>query len=165
MPSRSNFNSTKSAQRIFLKIRSRSQVSSYLKTLPIMPIDMPLNYHIQGLCENRRSRGVLHFKQPTLQNKVQLCCTLYQWFLHVEALDGLCMPTNECSKGWELLATNTKQKAFCSTNLRGVLTNTILLLNLDFCVSYRNICICSVCNVLSLRTKPDPTSAIERRVT
>ena len=80
----------------------------------------------------------------SLQNKVQLCCTLYQWVLHVEAVDGVCMPTNECSKGGELLATGqlsnssptmitriqhvfrqanfachctplfTKQKAFCS---------------------------------------------------
>ena len=40
-----------------------------------------------------------------LRNKVQLCCTLYQWFLHVEALGRSCMPTNECSKGGELFAT------------------------------------------------------------
>ena len=69
----------------------------------------------------------------TLQNKVQLCCTLYQWFLHIVAVGGLCMPTNECSKGGELLAivqhSNnypnhhhtrppfTRQMAFCSTSL------------------------------------------------
>ena len=105
MPSRSNFNSTKSAQRIILKIRSSSQVSSYLKTLPIMPIDMPLKYHILVLYENRRSRGILDFKQPMLQNKVQLCCTLYQRFLDIVAAGGLRMSTNECSKGGELLAT------------------------------------------------------------
>ena len=40
----------------------------------------------------------------TLQNKVLLCCTLYQWFLHIVAVGGLCVPTNECSKGGELLA-------------------------------------------------------------
>ena len=39
------------------------------------------------------------------QNKFQLCCTLYQWFLYVEAVGGVCMPTNESSKGGELLAT------------------------------------------------------------
>ena len=38
-----------------------------------------------------------------LQNKFQLCCTLYQLFLHIVAVGGLCMPTNECSKGGELL--------------------------------------------------------------
>ena len=27
------------------------------------------------------------------------------WFLHIEAVGGLCMPSNECSKGGELLAT------------------------------------------------------------
>ena len=40
-----------------------------------------------------------------LQIQVQLCCTLNQWFLHFEAVGGVCMPTNECSKGGELSAT------------------------------------------------------------
>ena len=34
-----------------------------------------------------------------------MCCTLNQWFLHFEAVGGVCMPTNECSKGGELSAT------------------------------------------------------------
>ena len=40
-----------------------------------------------------------------LQNRFQLCCTLYQLFLRIVAVGGFCMPTNECSKGRELLAT------------------------------------------------------------
>ena len=46
------------------------------------------------------------FAVITLQNKTQLCCTLYQWFLHIVAVVGLCicMPTNKCSKGGKLLA-------------------------------------------------------------
>ena len=39
------------------------------------------------------------------QNKVQLRRTLYQWFLHIVAVGGLCMPTNEYGKGGERLAT------------------------------------------------------------
>ena len=37
-----------------------------------------------------------------LQTEVQLscACTLNQWFLHIVAVGGLCMPTNECSNGW-----------------------------------------------------------------
>ena len=31
----------------------------------------------------------------TLQNKAQLCCTLCQWFLHIVAVDGLCIPIIE----------------------------------------------------------------------
>ena len=47
-----------------------------------------------------------------LQNEVQLCCTLYKWFLLIVAVGGLCMPTNECSKGRELLATGHAIKQF-----------------------------------------------------
>ena len=41
----------------------------------------------------------------TLQNKVEVCCTLFRWLSHIVAPGGLCTPTNECSKGEELLAT------------------------------------------------------------
>ena len=38
--------------------------------------------------------------------ELQLCCTLYYlWFLHIVEVGGLFMPTNECNKGGELLAT------------------------------------------------------------
>ena len=40
-----------------------------------------------------------------LQIKSAVCCTLNQWFLHIEVVGGLFMPTNECNKGGELLAT------------------------------------------------------------
>ena len=40
--------------------------------------------------------GVNHYK---LKNSC--ACTLNQWFLHIVAVGGLCMPsTNECSNGW-----------------------------------------------------------------
>ena len=34
-----------------------------------------------------------------------MLCTLSQWILHIVAVGGLCLPTNEYSKGGELLAT------------------------------------------------------------
>ena len=40
-----------------------------------------------------------------LQTKIQFSHTLYQWFLHIEAVGGLCILANECSKGGELLST------------------------------------------------------------
>ena len=50
----------------------------------------------------------------TWQIKVQLCCTLYQWYIHDEAVGGLCMPANKFSKGGELLASG--QLSNSSTN-------------------------------------------------
>ena len=58
------------------------------------------------VCDDGSSRSKL-----TPQNRVQ-CCTLYQWFLHVEAVGGLCMPTNEWSKGREPLATGQLSNGF-----------------------------------------------------
>ena len=40
----------------------------------------------------------------SLQMKVQFCCTLHLWFLHIVTVGWLCMPLNECSEGGELLA-------------------------------------------------------------
>ena len=40
-----------------------------------------------------------------LQYIIQLCCTVYQWSLHIVAVGGLCMLTNKCSKGGAHLAT------------------------------------------------------------
>ena len=37
--------------------------------------------------------------------EVQLCCTLYHWFLQMVAVGGLCVPANECSKGGVPFAT------------------------------------------------------------
>ena len=91
---------------------------------------------------------VVLFAGDIITNKLQIksvvCCTLNQWFLHIEVVGGLLMPTNECNKGGELLATGqlsthptgmssdketlpaigtplfTKQSLFCSTSLIGV---------------------------------------------
>ena len=38
-------------------------------------------------------------------NKAQFWCTIYQCFLHIVAVGGLHLPTNQFSKGVELLAT------------------------------------------------------------
>ena len=50
------------------------------------------------------------------QNKVLLCCTLYQWFLHIVAVGGLCMLTKECSKGGELFVLVTGHLSNSSPN-------------------------------------------------
>ena len=55
----------KSAVRIILKIRPRSHVSSYFKTLQIMPIDMLFKYRFLLLFENCFSRGSLQLNRPT----------------------------------------------------------------------------------------------------
>ena len=54
---------------------------------------------------------LIHAPQCYQQNyKIKYSCAvpftpcLYQWFLHVEAVGRLCIPTNDCSKGGELLA-------------------------------------------------------------
>ena len=53
---------------------------------------------MQVYLENMSKHG-----KATLQSKLQLSFTIFQWFLHVEAVGWLCMPTNDSSKGGELL--------------------------------------------------------------
>ena len=60
-----------------------------------------------SVCVAQRSKVGVWPQQMSvsLQNKVQLCCTIYQCFLHAEAVCWLCMPANECSKDRGLFAT------------------------------------------------------------
>ena len=66
---------------------------------------------LAGSCKPADYRQILQFRpKPTIQNKIKHSVVValylfYPWFLHIEAMGGLCMPTNECSKDGELLAT------------------------------------------------------------
>ena len=54
--------------------------------------------------------------QISSQNKVQLCCNLYQWFLQVIAVGRLCTHTDQISEGGDLLDTTGSQQSNSSPN-------------------------------------------------